>query len=187
MTEQLILHTKTGQTVNAILKQLDLSYLDQLLALQESVYDALPDKELFVKSTREEITSALDGTHIAFGIITEDHQVVALGIYKEMGLQDENYGYDLRLSKKDLFKVGQIDTTIVDVNFRGNGLQHLICSHLEKISRKNHMSLLCATVSPHNTFSLNTFLKLGYEIRVDKMKYDGVRRYVVAKNIESTY
>ena len=53
-----------------------------------------------------------------------------------------------------------------------------------KISKNNNDKLLCATVSPYNKYSLKSFLDLGYEIKKDKLKYGGLRRYVVAKKLQ---
>ena len=52
-----------------------------------------------------------------------------------------------------------------------------------KIAKENNNELLCATASPYNKFSVNTFINLGYEIKKDKLKYGGLRRYVLVKNL----
>ena len=36
----------------------------------------------------------------------------------------------------------------------------------------------------YNKYSLKSFLDLGYEIKKDKLKYGGLRRYVVAKKLQ---
>ena len=73
---------------------------------------------------------------------------------------------------------------MVSPEYRGNSLQKKICLELEKISKNNNDKLLCATVSPYNKYSLKSFLDLGYEIKKDKLKYGGLRRYVVAKKLQ---
>ena len=67
--------------------------------------------------------------------------------------------------------------------YRGNKLQRLICEELEKIARKDNIEILSATASPYNEFSVNTFMNLGYEIKKDKLKYGGLRRYVLVKEL----
>ena len=52
------------------------------------------------------------------------------------------------------------------------------------MSKNNKDKLLCTTVSPYNKYSLKRFLDLGYEIKKDKLKYGGLRRYVVAKELQ---
>ena len=59
-----------------------------------------------------------------------------------------------------------------------------MCSYLEEIAKEKQTPILCATASPYNTFSVNNFLKLGYEVKKDKLKYGGLRRYVLMKNLE---
>ena len=54
---------------------------------------------------------------------------------------------------------------------------------MEKIAVKEDTKILCATASPYNEFSVNTFKNLGYEIKKDKLKYGGLRRYVLAKRV----
>ena len=92
-------------------------------------------------------------------------------------------GYDLGISDKKLLKVGQIEATLVHEEFRGNKLQKIICKELEKIAVKSGTKILCATASPYNKFSVNTFISLGYKVKEDKLKYGGLRRYVLAKII----
>ena len=43
--------------------------------------------------------------------------------------------------------------------------------------------MIAATVAPENIYSLNTFIKREYKIMADKLKYGGLRRYVVMKEI----
>ena len=88
------------------------------------------------------------------------------------------------MAKEELLSVGQIESTVVSPEYRGNSLQKKICLELERISKNNNDKLLCATVSPYNKYSLKSFLDLGYEIKKDKLKYGGLRRYVVAKKLQ---
>ena len=106
-----------------------------------------------------------------------------MGVYVKKGYDKSNYGYDIGLDNDDVLKVGQIESTVVKEEYRGNKLQKIICKELEKIALKNGTKILCATASPYNEFSVNTFKSLGYEIKEDKLKYGGLRRYVLAKII----
>lgn len=167
---------------SAKLIALDETYLEQMLQLQKEVVTALPDPQLFVASSKEDFEAALKENTV-IGIVTCSHQLIALGIYLETGNTPCNYGWDLGLTEAALEEVGQIDTTLVAPLYRGNGLQKILCETLEQISRVQGKSLITATVSPYNSYSLNTFLKLGYEIKKDLLKYGGLRRYIVAKTI----
>lgn len=83
----------------------------------------------------------------------------------------------------DTIRVGQIESTVVSPEYRGNGLQNIICDILEGLSRENCDKMIAATVYPENTYSLNTFKKRGYKVMADKLKYGGLRRYVMMKEI----
>ena len=115
-------------------------------------------------------------------VTVEDNNLVAMGVYAKLGYQKSNYGYDIELEGKELLKVGQIESTVVRDDFRGNKLQKIICEHLEKIGKEKNTPIMCATTSPYNEYSLNTFKTLGYTVRKDKLKYGGLRRYVLVKN-----
>ena len=62
-------------------------------------------------------------------------------------------------------------------------IEEISFKDLEKIARKDDIEILSATASPYNEFSVNTFMNLGYEIKKDKLKYGGLRRYVLVKEL----
>lgn len=171
----------TGESTTLFFKVLDITYLDQMLALQDEIIKSLPDKTWYVPTSSEEFLDYLSGLGTILGYVTSDNELAALGIYAHYGKNEHNYGYDLSLTGDDLLKVGQIDCTIVKESFRGNSLQKLLCQALEEVGKENNTPIMTATVSPDNIYSLNTFLKYGYEIKCDKLKYGGLRRFVLAK------
>ena len=67
----------------------------------------------------------------------------------------------------------------VHPDFRGNGLQYRLLSEAEKYL--DMYRYFMATVYPMNTYSLQNFQKLGYEIMLKKQKYTGIERYVLRK------
>ena len=176
--------TKKGDWVNLTLKRLTMAYIDQIMALQEEIMEQLEDQQLYVPSNREEVQSHFSTEGVLLGYVTEENELVALVIYVKRGYSDSNYGYDVGLKGEDLLKVGQVDTVLVKDAYRGNNLQYKMCSYLEEIAKEKQTPILCATASPYNTFSVNNFLKLGYEVKKDKLKYGGLRRYVLMKNLE---
>lgn len=184
MNQRLQIIKNKKSLVNVSLKTLDISYIEKILSLQNSMYNSLSDKQIFVKTSDEELVDYLNGKASVMGIVTENDDLAAVGIYIEAGINRDNYGCDLGLSGSEVLNVGQIDTVIVDEKFRGNSLQKFLCRTLEEqVCRKNGKKIIAATVSPFNSYSLNNFLSLGYEIKSDKLKYNGVRRYTVAKEL----
>ena len=183
MVEKLNVNKRNFGAVSATLKKLDMAYLNQMMKLQKKVVEGLEDSTLYVPFDKTEIENHFNGNSEVIGIVTGENELIALGIYVEAGETKKNYGYDFGLEGKELLKIGQVDTTIVDECYRGNGLQRIMCEELEGTCRERGKKILCATVSPYNKYSVETFLKLGYEIKADKLKYGGLRRYVLAKVI----
>lgn len=183
MSNILKLKRKDGVEVEAELKELSISYLDKIMELQKIIIDGLENKELYADTEREEFEEYIKKNGKILGCVTEDDELIAMGVYAKKGYDKSNYGYDIGLDNEELLKVGQIESTVVKEEYRGNRLQKIICKEIEKIAVKQDTKILYATASPYNEFSLNTFKSLGYEIKKDKLKYGGLRRYVLAKII----
>lgn len=185
MKDTLELKRKDGEIVNARFKILDTNYIPKIMELQKNVVDGLDDKQLYVPSEEEEFREFIEGKGAIIGCVTiKDNELVAMGVYGNLKYEKTNYGYDLGYQGDELLKVGQIETTIVRDDFRGNRLQKRLCELLEKIGKENNTPIMSATASPYNEFSVNTFISLGYEVVKDKVKYGGLRRYVLAKNLD---
>ncbi|MDO5780419.1 MAG: GNAT family N-acetyltransferase [Clostridium sp.] len=183
MNIRLRLKRKDEVEVKAELKELTISYLDKIMELQKIIIDGLENKELYADTEREEFEEYIKKNGKILGCVTEDDELIAMGVYAKKGYDKSNYGYDIGLDNEELLKVGQIESTVVKEEYRGNKLQKIICEELEKIAVKEDAKILCATASPYNEFSVNTFKSLGYEIKQDKLKYGGLRRYVLAKRV----
>lgn len=183
MKQTLTLTTKAGNTCTLTLKTLDASYLPQILELQQQAIATLPDATWFASTSKEEFQSIIDSNGIILGYVTPTDTLVAVGVYAQYGINPDNYGYDLELDEVLLHAVGHIECTIVEENFRGNRLQSLLCDALEEIGRLHNTPLMCATVHPDNKYSLQTLLKRGYAIKKEKLKYGGLRRYILLKEL----
>ena len=169
----------------AIVKTLTLEDLNAIIQLQGEVCAALSHQYLYVPFTQDEMVYELSSfpTH-TIGFVTDTNELIALGIYKAVGNSPDNYGCAYGLSGDILNSIGHIDTTIVAPSFRGNKLQKHLILAMEEIAQAEGKKTLCATVSPDNHYSLNTFLNLGYQIKTDKRMYGGLRRYVLAKDLD---
>ncbi|MGL5379139.1 GNAT family N-acetyltransferase [Clostridium sp.] len=165
------------------LKVLDLTYIDEIMKLQEDIINGLEDKQLYASTEKEEFIEYINSYGKIIGYVNEEGKLIAMGVYAKKGYDKGNYGYDIDIQGEDLLKVGQIESTVVRPEYRGNRLQKIICDILEKIAIEDGVKTLCATASPYNEFSVNTFIKLGYEIKKDKIKYGGLRRYVLVKEV----
>lgn len=179
---KLRIKNRSGKIIDAFFKELDLSYLDKIMELQEEIYKGLEDKQLFAKTDREEFIKSFERGKV-IGCLDEEDNLIAMGVYLKKGYDKENYAYDLDLEGEILLKTAQIETTVVKEEYRGNRLQRIICERIEEIAREDGMEILAATVSPYNKYSLNTFLNSGYKIKKDKLKYGALRRYILSKEL----
>lgn len=183
MIDILRLKNKNGNIVNAKYKELDLSYIDKIIELQEIIMQDLDDKQLYAPTEREEFIEYFQKGAKIIGYLNEEEELIAMAVYIKKGYDKGNYGYDLDLEGENLLKVGQVESTVVRSDYRGNGLQRLLCEKIEDIAKNEKVKLLTSTASPYNKYSVNTFEKLGYKIKKEKMKYGGLRRYVLAKEL----
>jgi ribosomal protein S18 acetylase RimI-like enzyme len=180
--EKMILKRRDGSNIEAELKELDLSYINKIMKIQNDIYEGLLNKDFYFCSEQEEFENIINGKGKIFGITAdENNELIAIAVYVEYGYDEENYGYDIQIKGEELLKVGQIESTIVAENYRGNKLQKKLCEQLEKTARDSGIKYICATVAPENKYSLNTFMELGYKISIEKLKYGGLRRYVLVK------
>ena len=58
-----------------------------------------------------------------------------------------------------------------------------MCEILEKEGSKTGATIMMATASPDNLYSLNTFKALGYEVVKEKIKYGGYKRFILKKYV----
>lgn len=183
MQEMLKLRDKCGNIVNAKYKELDSSYIEQIMELQDTIIDGLEDKQLYAPTEKKEFIEYFKKGAKIIGYLNEKEELIAMAVYIKKGYEKGNYGYDLEIEGDNLLKVAQVESTVVRSDYRGNGLQRILCQKIEDIAKKENVKLLTSTASPYNKYSVNTFKKLGYQIKRDKIKYGGLRRYVLAKEL----
>ncbi len=180
---KVLLLKKDGVSIEGEFKALNESYIDKIMDFQQEIIDGLEEKEWYSPSTKEEFLEILKKGRI-LGCVLEDDSLIAISVYINWGYEQYNYGYDLNIKGEDLLRVGQIESTLVKEEFRGNRLQRKMCMILEETSKKSGDRIISATASPYNIYSVNTFKALGYSIEDDKLKYGGLRRYVFKKVIQ---
>lgn len=180
--KEMVLKRKDGCSIRVVIKKLDSSYIDEIMDLQNNIYEGLLNKDFYACSDKEEFENILINNGTILGCLSsKDNKLIAMGVYVEYGYEKHNYGYDIDIQGDSLLKVGQLESTVVSEEFRGNRLQRIICEELESICIGSGKEYICATVAPMNKFSLNTFINLGYKIMVEKQKYGGLNRYVLMK------
>lgn len=182
--KKIILNKKDGSNIEAEIKILDLSYIDKIMELQDNIYKDLENKDFYSCSDKEDFIQTINGKGKIIGCISlKDNELISVGVYIEYGYENHNYGYDIEIQGDELLKVGQLESMLVSKDYRGNRLQKLMCEIFEKVGKDAGMKYICATAAPDNCYSVDTFKNLDYKIMVDKLKYGGLRRYVLMKEL----
>lgn len=170
-----------GNDLEVEIKTLSLEYLDKIMELQDYIINKIENKKIFAKTERYEFENIINKDGEVIGVTTGKDQLIAFGAMVIPGRSEFNLGYDLNFNDDNLLKVAHIESTVVHPQYRGNGIQKMLCSYLENNGIKKGATIFCATVSPENQFSLRSILSLDYKIALEKEKYGGLKRYIVTK------
>lgn len=182
MIKEIVLKNRNDENVEAVIKYLDYTYIDNIVAVEKNIYENLENKDFYCCSSNEDFKEILAQNGKIVGcVIKGTEEIAGIGVYVCHGYNEHNYGYDLGIEGEELLKTGQIESTFVASDYRGNGLQNIIYEILEEISKNNGDKIIAATVYPENTYSLHNFKKRGYNVMLEKLKYGGLRRYVLMK------
>ena len=184
MKKGISLRKKDGTFTNGYITYLRKEYIDKIMNLQDNIIEGIVDKQLYSPSSKEEFEECFSEKGKVIGCILEDDSLVAMAVYRNYHYNKHNYGWDINLEGEELLKTAQIESTLVLDEFRGNGLQKIMCLELENFAKEKGMNRIAATASPYNMFSVNNFKNLCYDIKADKLKYGGLRRYVLVKELK---
>lgn len=160
------------------LRQCQLSDLQTVIDLNETVYAALPDKSVLRHNSPEMIASCLEEPNVTLGI-WDDDLLVAIGVLYVPQCIEEDHFHDLDLQGD--FKSANQKLFLVRKGYRGMGLQGKLIREVEKIAVSRGFNLLCTTCAPNNEFSINNFLKEGYVYAKTEEKYGGLIRNLYYK------
>ncbi len=161
-------------------RKADPSDIDLVTALQDRIVEALPDKDLYSTSTREEYLTQLK-EDICF-IAECGGKVAGFSVLVPNDPDNpRNYGKYLNYGREQLGQTASLDLTMVDPGFRGRGIQRLfnklrIGTAIEMGAKEG----LC-TISPDNPYSYRNFLVLNFEIIEQREMYGGKQRYLLRK------
>lgn len=169
---------------------LDKSAINEMLNLQDYIYDHLPTKALLVKDSKSEILKSMENG-FAVGILDDNNSIVGYRLVAIPEKGDEQLlETDLNFSHP-LTKPAQLETTIVLPNYRGNQLQYKTLLIAQDILIQEKVTDMLCTVSPYNVFSLKNVMKAGLRINALKRKYGdkmanskGIWRFILYKSLE---
>ena len=166
---------------------LSMKHIDQVLALQQVVYESMDDQQKFVPDPREffEEVALQEGKGRMIGVFVEGEMIAARSI-SFPGLSYENLGWELQLEEEDLKRVCHLEASMVRADFRGNHLQSVMLKPtINYLQQAGYCMILC-TISPFNYPSLKNVMDAGLLIRDVKVRggvYGNKLRFLLALNL----
>jgi GNAT superfamily N-acetyltransferase len=155
-----------------IFRQCTADDLESILKLQDEVYGALEDKDLLRKNTVEMLAFCLEEPNYTVGAYYKGRLAAISVLYvplesdkKEM-LATSLEGIDITGVRHANYKL-----CLVSPEFRGNSLQRILEEKLVRKAKKLGITLLCATVSPDNVYSVRNIEGAGYKFNRQFEKY----------------
>ena len=162
------------------IRKCNLSDFQSVVDLNETIYAALPDQSVLRHNSPEMIASCLEEPNVTLGI-WDGELLVAIGMLYVPQCIEEDHFHDLGLEGS--YKSANQKLFLVREGYRGLGLQRQLIREVEKTAMSRGYNLLCTTVAPNNTFSINNFLAEGYVYAKTEQKYGGLVRNLYYKKL----
>ena len=154
--------------------------LDKVMALQDAIVEALPDKDLYATFSREESLGQLE--HDICIIAECDGEVAGYSVMIPNDPDNpENYGKYFNYDREQLAKTVSMDLTMVAPKYRGNGIQRMFNKLRLGMANELGAHEALTTISPDNPYSYRNFLVLNFDIVDERELYGGKRRYILRK------
>lgn len=172
--------------------------IDSCIEIIRNVWQNMPEKDWFSMDTEEEIrgrfpngqawlyTASVENPGMAFAGDSEKAFTKNLaGIFMVTfpGLTEENLGWDLNFKEDMLLQTAHMDTAVILPAYRGNGLQGRLMQKAEADLKQAGYSCLLCTIHPDNQYSMNNAIKLGYRVAKSTVKYHGLPRNILSKEL----
>ena len=154
--------------------------LDKVIALQNEIVEALPDKDLYATFTREESLAQLE--HDICMMAECDGEVAGYSVMIPNDPDNpENYGKYFNYDREQLAKTVSMDLTMVAPKYRGRGIQRIFNKLRLGMAAEMGATEALTTISPDNPYSYRNFLVLNFDIVDERELYGGKRRYILRK------
>lgn len=157
-------------------EKLSLGNIDEIMQLQNSVYDVLEQKEVLEKLTEEEMEICLKQGYVA-GVF-DSGKLAALRMMYIPSIDEEEHLADDVGVKRERSIYSEI--SLVDPAHRGQGLQNKMGEYLiGQVKASGDFDYIFSTVMPVNLASLKDKFRLGFKIMRTRLKYGGKRRHIL--------
>ena len=161
---------------------LDISYLDQIYQLHSLVRDCLPDKAIYRDCEKNVFSDHLGSRGHTVGVLRDD-RLVAFAVVRFPGTDTDNLGRDLGFACDALLSFAHLEFCAVHPDYRGGGLQRLLCRERIALAVKAGYRNLATTIAPNNVASIANHLRSGLQVKLVSTKYGGLIRLILHQEI----
>lgn len=154
----------------------------EIMKIMETAYQTVKNDEWFFMDSEEFTRQHIEEKGFTL-IAREDGCIAGFLSIRFPGEEKDNLGSHIGLSKEERKHVAHMETAAVLPQYRGMGIQKSLMREAEELLRETPYRYLMGTAHPDNTYSVNNFLKLEYEIVDEGMKYGNLPRYVFCKKL----
>ena len=169
----------SGQEEQFLIRRCTEADLSDIMNLQLKVYNELAAPELYAIVSEEDIHESLLEDY-CYGTY-HDGRLVAFTMMIANRISHRNYGTYVGYPEERLSKCVSLEITIVDGEYRGYGLQRLFVQIREEEAKRHGAEESFVTIAPANKYSLDNFLKSGYDIMETRPLYEGAVRHILRK------
>jgi hypothetical protein len=177
--KKLSFFNKNGSEIELTIRKCGPEHAEDVMSLQKRVYDGIGDKDTFVLTTKEELTESLT-LDACFGAFFND-SLIAFTLMVVNRESMRNLGFYLDYGPEMRRQCVTYDTTFIDPQFKGYGLQRFFITLKDSYARNLGATQALATVSPDNKYSLQNLLACGFTIAAEKPMYGRFQRCILRK------
>lgn len=169
-----------------LIKKLLCEEVETAAKLAQEVYGQMQEKQWFAPDSEECIKALFQEKKGLFYQAAEVEKQLMAGVLFVLfpGRSPDNLGREIKLPEEELLQVAHMDTVAILPAYRGNGLQYQLMQRAEQELRRRGFSYLMCTVHPDNRFSRENLLKQGYKAVGSGLKYGGLPREILLKDIK---
>lgn len=169
-----------GESKDMVFRRATEADIDAVYKLQEEIVDALPDKDMYATSTKDEYLVQLK-EDICF-VCECDGEFAGFSVLVPNDAENErNYGKYFNYDKEQLAVTASFDLTMVSPRFRGYGIQRDFNKLRAGVAVEMGAKEALTSISPDNPYSYRNFLVLNFEIVEERKMYGGKARYLLRK------
>lgn len=166
---------------------------DKIYEFMIRVKSEMEESSNLILETREEMFKPCENGGYIFVLYDEDNNIAGTRYVSPLIVSKPSLADYLNINKNNAHKVVYLNSTIIDKNYTGNGLQYLTFKLCEEYCKERGYTEFISTISPTNLFSLYNGLKYGMQIRAivnthgNEDNPDGYLRYVLYADLSYDY